>query len=215
MVSRLLVGDAKAEIEIKKSRFICYLKAVETKDEAESFIKEIKKLNYKATHNVYCYILNEDSSQQKYCDDGEPQGTAGLPMLSILKKEGLYNVAAVVTRYFGGIKLGASGLLRAYSSAVKAGLDAASIAELREFSLLEFELDFSVQASFEHKLRDYEYYEKNKTYSSKVAYELYVDSSKTDEICAYMVELTRGADIGLRRKELKAYILGSELTEIT
>lgn len=214
MANKLIVGEAVAEIEIKKSKFICYLKAVTTKDEAEDFIKEIKKLNYKATHNVFCYLLNEDQSVQKYSDDGEPQGTAGLPMLSFFKKEGLYNIAAVVTRYFGGIKLGASGLLRAYTAACKAGLEAAKVAEIRDFSLLEFELDFTYQASFEHRLRDYEYYEKEKLYTQSVGYKLYVELEKTDELCAYLLELTRGRDIGLKRTDLEVYILDSELTEI-
>lgn len=214
MANKLVIGEALSEIEIKKSRFICNIRAVETKEEAEDFIKEIKKMHHKATHNVFCYLLNEDLSVQKYSDDGEPQGTAGLPMLTFLKKEGIYNIAAVVTRYFGGIKLGASGLLRAYTSACKAGLDAAKIAEIREFSLLEFALDFALQASFEHKLRDYEYYEKEKTYAEVVFYSIYVGIHKTEEICAYLVELTRGADIGLKKRELRAYVQGSELTEI-
>lgn len=211
MVTKLIVGEARSEIEIKKSRFICSLRAVESKDEAEDFIKEIKKIHYKATHNVFCYLINEDLSVQKYSDDGEPQGTAGLPMLSLIKKEGIYNIAAVVTRYFGGIKLGASGLLRAYTSACKAGIEAATVVELRKFTLLEFELDFALQAIFDNRLRDYEYYEKEKTYTHHVGYKIYVDMVKSEEICAYLAELTRGAGMGLKKTELEAYILGSEL----
>ena len=96
------------EIEIEKSRFICYLKRINSKEEAEEYIQKIKKINYKATHNCSCYSLF-NPSYQKCSDDGEPQGTAGLPMLDAIKKSNINNVVAVVTRYFGGIKLGAGG----------------------------------------------------------------------------------------------------------
>src|SRR5690625_1377948 len=104
------------EIIIQKSRFIGYASRVNTEEEAQLFIQKIKKKHYNATHNCSAYIIGDNDQIQKANDDGEPGGTAGIPMLEVLKKLSLKNTAVVVTRYFGGIKLGAGGLIRAYSS---------------------------------------------------------------------------------------------------
>ncbi|MGX7350989.1 hypothetical protein RU97_GL000297 [Enterococcus canis] len=124
-----LAENGQHEIEIKKSRFICTLRRVESEDAAREFIQEIKKEHWKATHNCSAYLLGERSEIQRSSDDGEPSGTAGIPMLEVLKKNELINVAAVVTRYFGGTKLGAGGLIRAYSHAVSEALTAIGIVQ--------------------------------------------------------------------------------------
>lgn len=124
-----LAENGQHEIEIKKSRFICTLRRVESEDAARDFIQEIKKEHWKATHNCSAYLLGERSEIQRSSDDGEPSGTAGVPMLEVLKKNELINVAAVVTRYFGGTKLGAGGLIRAYSHAVSEALTAIGIVQ--------------------------------------------------------------------------------------
>ena len=124
-----LAENGQHEIEIKKSRFICTLRRVESEDAAREFIQEIKKEHWKATHNCSAYLLGERSEIQRSSDDGEPSGTAGVPMLEVLKKNELINVAAVVTRYFGGTKLGAGGLIRAYSHAVSEALTAIGIVQ--------------------------------------------------------------------------------------
>ena len=121
--------DGVAEIEIKKSRFICSLKRVETEDEAKLFIQRVKKEHWKATHNCSAFVVGDKSEIKRSSDDGEPSGTAGIPMLEVLVKKDLINVAAVVTRYFGGTKLGAGGLIRAYSHAVSNGIDEIGIVE--------------------------------------------------------------------------------------
>ena len=108
--------DCRTEIVIEKSRFICTLKKVSSEVEAQEFIKSTKKEFWDATHNCSAYIIND--MQQRSSDDGEPSGTAGVPMLEVLRKKNLTGVAAVVTRYFGGIKLGAGGLVRAYTNSV-------------------------------------------------------------------------------------------------
>src|SRR5690606_30234976 len=108
-------------------RFIGYAMPVETEDEAVKFIEEIKTKHRDATHNVYAYVLGEDNNIQRYSDDGEPSGTAGIPALEVIKKEDLRNVAVVVTRYFGGKKLGTGGLIRAYTRGAKIGLEAGII----------------------------------------------------------------------------------------
>ena len=122
--------DCRTEIVIEKSRFICTLKKVADEAEAQEFIKSTKKEFWDATHNCSAYIINE--MQQRSSDDGEPSGTAGVPMLEVLRKKNLTGVAAVVTRYFGGIKLGAGGLVRAYTNSVVSAVEAAGLAQKAE-----------------------------------------------------------------------------------
>ncbi len=122
-----IVKDFRQEIVIEKSRFICTLKKVGSEAEAQEFIKAVKKEFWDATHNCSAYIVDEMA--QRSSDDGEPSGTAGLPMLEVLRKNKLTNTAAVVTRYFGGIKLGAGGLVRAYTNSVAEAVRATGIAQ--------------------------------------------------------------------------------------
>ena len=132
-----IVKDFRQEIVIEKSRFICTLKKVHSEAEAQEFIKTIKKEFWDATHNCSAYIVDEMA--QRSSDDGEPSGTAGLPMLEVLRKNKLTNTAAVVTRYFGGIKLGAGGLVRAYTNSVAEAVKATGIAQkvlVSKFSFL-------------------------------------------------------------------------------
>lgn len=122
---RTVRQQSSAEIVIKKSRFIGYAKPVESEEEAVAFINEIKQLHKQATHNCSAYMIGERDQFQKASDDGEPSGTAGKPILEVIKHKGLKNVAVVVTRYFGGIMLGAGGLVRAYTDGAVAGIEAA------------------------------------------------------------------------------------------
>lgn len=129
--------DYRKEIIIEKSRFICSLKKVDSEEEAQEFIKAIKKEFWDATHNCSAYVVDELA--QRSSDDGEPSGTAGIPMLEVLRKNGLIGTAAVVTRYFGGIKLGAGGLVRAYSGSVAGAVKECGLAErilMSDFSFL-------------------------------------------------------------------------------
>lgn len=121
--------DLTNEIVIEKSRFICTLKRVRNEDEAKSFVSSVKAKYPDATHNCYAYIADEGAFFIKFSDDGEPQGTAGIPMLETLKNKGLKQVAVVVTRYFGGIKLGTGGLARAYADCVKRAIDLSGTVE--------------------------------------------------------------------------------------
>ncbi|MER2141095.1 MAG: YigZ family protein, partial [Priestia megaterium] len=115
--------EGSHEITIQKSRFICHMKRVTTEEEAQQFIQDIKKQHWNATHNCSAYLIGERDQFQKANDDGEPSGTAGVPMLEVLKKRGLKDTVVVVTRYFGGIKLGAGGLVRAYGKSVSEALN--------------------------------------------------------------------------------------------
>ncbi|MBQ2092919.1 MAG: YigZ family protein, partial [Clostridia bacterium] len=134
---------AQDEFTEKRSRFIGYAKPVTTEAEATAFIEEIRKKHWDAKHNVYAYVLREGNAQ-RYSDDGEPQGTAGVPTLDVLKKQGVTDCVVVVTRYFGGILLGGGGLVRAYSHAASIALQAAGIVEMRSFTSCETMLDYNL-----------------------------------------------------------------------
>lgn len=136
-----IVKDFRQEIVIEKSRFICTLKKVHSEAEAQEFIKNIKKEFWDATHNCSAYVI--DDMAQRSSDDGEPSGTAGLPMLEVLRKNKLTNTAAVVTRYFGGIKLGAGGLVRAYTNSVAEAVKGSGIAEKVLVSRFSFMYDLN------------------------------------------------------------------------
>jgi uncharacterized YigZ family protein len=131
-----IAKDTRTEQIISKSRFICSLKKVKTEDEAQEFIKAVKKEFWDATHNCSAYVIDEQ--HQRSSDDGEPSGTAGMPMLGVLRKQNLQQVAAVVTRYFGGIKLGAGGLVRAYAGSVSRAVEEAGLAQKVRMGLYVF-----------------------------------------------------------------------------
>lgn len=141
----------------KKSEFISYVKRIDSEEEAKAFIAEISKKHSDATHNCYAYIL-KDSEIARFSDDGEPGGTAGMPMLEVIKREGLTGVCIVVTRYFGGILLGAGGLVRAYAKGAKIGIDAAGIAEFVPYVCFEANVSYS---EYEKLLREMPKYSVN------------------------------------------------------
>ncbi len=141
--------EAREEFIEKKSRFIATIFPINSKEEAENIIQRVKKEFWDAKHNVYAYILPNNIS--KYSDDGEPQGTAGLPVFTVLNKKELVNVLVVVTRYFGGVLLGKGGLIRAYSESVKNVLEKAKIYEIIEKTCIEIECEYSIK----DKILDY------------------------------------------------------------
>ena len=126
---KTIANDGIVEEEIKKSRFICHLKRISSEEEGRECIAQIKKEHHKANHSCSAMIVGDDGQIKRSSDDGEPSGTAGVPMLTVLEKQGLTNVVAVVTRYFGGIKLGTSGLIVAYKAAAAEAIAAATIIE--------------------------------------------------------------------------------------
>ena len=139
---KTLEKSSSDEFIVKKSRFIGYAAPVKTNDEAVAFINSIKAKHRDATHNVYAYCLREGQIR-RYSDDGEPQGTAGLPVLDVLLKEGVTDCAVVATRYFGGILLGASGLVRAYTNTAKIGIDSAGIITMASCKIAELTCDYN------------------------------------------------------------------------
>ena len=141
---------ANAEQIIEKSRFIAYVSPAETREEAEEFIAAIRKKHKDATHNVPAMVLGDKFQTQWASDDGEPQGTSGAPIVKMLVAQGITNVAVVVTRYFGGIKLGTGGLVRAYTSSAKLGLEAAGVCDVCRRCVLTYGLDYTYLAKLQN-----------------------------------------------------------------
>lgn len=180
------------EINIQKSRFIAHIKRVETEEEAQAFISKIKKEHWNATHNCSCYLIGEHDQIQKANDDGEPTGTAGVPMLEVLKKRGLKDTAVVVTRYFGGIKLGAGGLIRAYSQATSAGINATGIVRRDLMRTISTTIDYTLLGKVENELRHSHYKLKNIDYLENVTVHTYVKVEKEQQFVEWITELTNG-----------------------
>jgi uncharacterized YigZ family protein len=152
--------DGIVEQEIKKSRFICHLKRVKTEEEARNFINSIKKEHYKANHNCSAFILGENSEIKRSSDDGEPSGTAGVPMLTVLENHNLTDTVAVVSRYFGGIKLGAGGLIRAYAGSVAHAIEEIGKLLVKEQQGISVKLSYAQYQEFanwrsKHDLEEY------------------------------------------------------------
>ena len=155
-------GPGEAEFTEKRSRFLGHVRPVETEEQARDFIAAMKKEYYDARHNCWCYILRD--GPERYSDDGEPQGTAGIPMLEVFRKEGICNLVCVVTRYFGGVLLGAGGLLRAYTKSAKDALDAAGVSVVRPWTEADIPCSYAMAERLKGELlalggmvRDMEY----------------------------------------------------------
>ncbi|AEM78568.1 YigZ family protein [Thermoanaerobacter wiegelii] len=187
---KTLYSYGVAEIEIKRSRFIGHAKPVSSEEEAIKFIEEIRASHRMATHNVYAYVIGENDEIQRFSDDGEPSGTAGIPVLNVIKKEGLKNVAVVVTRYFGGILLGAGGLVRAYTKGAKVGIDAAGIIEKIHAKRVILTFDYTFLGKIQNELLKKGYYIRDTIYSDKVSIVLHIEEGHLLEFQTFINDLT-------------------------
>ncbi|MGX2961673.1 YigZ family protein [Peribacillus sp. JNUCC 23] len=185
-------GNGKHEIIIEKSRFISHIARTESEEEAQVFIQHIKKLHKDATHNCSAYLIGEHDQIQKALDDGEPSGTAGVPILEVLKKKGLKDTTVVVTRYFGGIKLGAGGLIRAYSKSTSEGIDATGVVERKLMRVIGTYIDYTWLGKLENELRSSIYEVKEIHYLENVMIETYVEETGKESFMSWMTELTNG-----------------------
>ncbi|ANU13797.1 YigZ family protein [Planococcus halocryophilus] len=187
------VGDSgSAEILIQKSRFIGHAARAETEQQAIEFINSIKLLHKTATHNCSAYLIGEHDSIQKANDDGEPSGTAGFPMLEVLKKQGLKDTVVVVTRYYGGIKLGSGGLIRAYGKAVSAALTAAGVVDRRLHFLMKTSIDYTWLGKLENEIRQSPFPLDHLEYTEGVDLYIYVPIEKKMEFIDWINGLTNG-----------------------
>ncbi|APT16982.1 YigZ family protein [Staphylococcus epidermidis] len=187
---------------ISKSRFIAYIKPVSTENEAKAFIDEIKIKHKDATHNCSAYTVGPEMNIQKANDDGEPSGTAGIPMLEILKKLEIHNVCVVVTRYFGGIKLGAGGLIRAYSGAVRDVIYDIGRVELREAIPVTVTLDYDQTGKFEYELASTTFLLREQFYTDKVSYQIDVVKNEYDAFIDFLNRITSG-NYDLKQEDIK------------
>ena len=185
-------GDGENEIVIERSKFIAHVARTETEEEAQVFIQTIKKAHWNATHNCSAYLIGEHDQIQKANDDGEPSGTAGVPILEVLKKKHLKDTVVVVTRYFGGIKLGAGGLIRAYSKATSEGINATGVVERKLMRVISTKVEYTWLGKLENELRSSVYSIKEIHYLDNVVIDTYVEEEQTESFTEWMTELTNG-----------------------
>ena len=206
MEFRTIKEDGQVQEEIKKSRFICHAKRVYSEEEARDFITAIKKEHYKATHNCSAFIIGERSEIKRTSDDGEPSGTAGIPMLGVLENHNLTNVCMVVTRYFGGIKLGAGGLIRAYASSVALAVKEIGIIEIKEQAGIAIQLSYAQYQEYSNFLKEHNLIELDTNFTDQGDTMIYVDREEKENIKATLVEFFNGKvtlmDQGLREVEV-------------
>lgn len=180
------------ETIINKSRFIGYAMPIETEEDALDFIENIKTKHRDATHNVYAYVLGKDSNIQRFSDDGEPSGTAGIPVLEVIKKEDLRNVVVVVTRYFGGVKLGAGGLIRAYTKGAKIGLDAGIIVDMVLYAKIKIRIDYTLYGKMENYLMSEGYIVDGSNFDDGVNVFVYIEDTNKENFYNVITDLTNG-----------------------
>ena len=178
------------EIIIDKSTFIGYAKPIKTEEDAIEFINEIKKKHKDATHNVWAYTIGKTMNIQRYSDDGEPQGTAGIPTLEVIKKEDLRDVVVVVTRYFGGVKLGAGGLVRAYTKGAKVGIDAAKVIEKVMYKDVRIKIDYNQLGKIQNEIMNMNYFVKDTIYEDNVEIIVYSRLDEVNKLTDRMIDIT-------------------------
>ena len=183
-------GSGESEYTEKRSRFLGHIRCVESEEEAKAFIAETKKKYYDARHNCWCYIIK--GGAERYGDDGEPQGTAGIPMLEVLRREGVTNAVCVVTRYFGGVLLGAGGLLRAYTKTAKDALDAAGISVVRRWVEAELPCSYSQAEKLKNEIVSAGGTVSEMQYAADVTIKVLVPEELAEDFKAKIFDITAG-----------------------
>lgn len=189
---KTVLEEAQAEIVEKKSRFIATVRPVKTEDDAKAFIDEMKKKYWNATHNVFAYQIGERDELQRFSDDGEPQGTAGMPILNVLKGEDVKNTAIVVTRFFGGTLLGTGGLVRAYGKAAKEGLLEAGIAELVLYAKYSITVEYGDSGKVQYEVLQEGHTIFDTVYTDKVEFVVLVEKDTEGSFISKMTDIFRG-----------------------
>lgn len=190
---RMLKGYADTYFIEKKSKFISYVQPVYTEEEALNFLAGIRKKHYDATHNCYAYILGESMNIQRSSDDGEPSGTAGVPILEVLKKEELTNSIVVVTRYFGGIMLGAGGLIRAYTEGASRGIKAAGTVRVQPFLVHRLKLDYGLLSKLQYEIPKKDYIIESIEYLEDVTMRVLMAPDREDAFLQDLAQWTNGS----------------------
>ena len=183
-------ASSETEFVEKRSRFIGHVWRVESEEEARSRIEKTRKKHYDARHNCWCYIIKD--GPVRYSDDGEPQGTAGQPMLNVFQREGVVNVCCVVTRYFGGILLGAGGLVRAYTQSAKDALDAAGISVVRRWVAMEVPCTYAQFEAMRREVSAFGGVVEEVDYGSDVVLSALLPEERAEEFAAHVLDATAG-----------------------
>lgn len=202
---KTILKSNQAEIIEKKSKFIGTSMPIESEVEAEEFINSMRKKYYDATHNVFAYQLGERNELQRSSDDGEPSGTAGKPILDILKNEDIKNVAVVVTRYFGGTLLGTGGLVRAYSKCAKDALISSQIIEKVLYQEFEISVDYNLSGKVQFEMLNKDYTIKDTLYTDKVTFIVLVEIKYKEQFQNFITEIT-SAQAQINPKSISYYI---------
>lgn len=196
--------EAMAEFVEKKSTFIGHAKRIESEDEAKEFIQKIKGLHKEARHNVYAYMIGENRGIQRYSDDGEPQGTGGIPMLEVLKKNNITDVIVVVTRYFGGVLLGTGGLARAYSKGTSIAIKEAGIVEKVKGILLEVVVEYDLLGKLQYLCVQENIHIENIEYTDKVKIKILCEFIYLEKLKSQIISVTSGKAL-FEEDEMKMY----------
>lgn len=181
---------AKTELIINKSRFIGYCNPVMSEDEALDFIDKIKKEHKEASHNVFAYIIGTEMNIQRFSDDKEPSGTAGLPIIELMKKENITNLVVVVTRYYGGIQLGAGGLIRAYSKSARLVLQSAGFSFKRIYTPVKIVLDYTFWGKVQNQLEKHKYTYSEPVYAERIEFQVNVKSGQLEYFLDLITDIT-------------------------
>lgn len=208
---RILYEGGTGEITEKKSRFIANFKPVQSEDEAQAFIEEMRKKYWDARHNCYAWIIGKKGEEKRCSDDGEPSQTAGKPMLDVLEGEQIVNVCVVVTRYFGGTLLGTGGLVRAYSKAVKEGLTACTVLTVEPAKKIAVATDYNGIGKIQYLLGQQEITTLDSQYTDKVELKILVPDERTGKLKAEITEATSGKAEILELEEVYYSILDKEV----
>ena len=194
-------GTFEAVYEIKRSKFIATVMGEVDGDSAETFVKNIKKKYADATHNCYAYIVGQNAGIMRYSDDGEPGGTAGMPIIEVMKARGVVDCAVVVTRYFGGILLGAGGLVRAYTQGCVIALNAAQVCEMHPTETWMFEVAYPLWDKVQHTLKSLPVRMESTEFTTAVAFEISVKAADSEAVQAELTRVTDGRIEGLLEEE--------------
>jgi uncharacterized YigZ family protein len=202
---KTVLNEAMGELVEKKSKFFATVKPVSSEEEAQKFIDITRKKYADANHNVFAYVIGSNNEIQRYSDDGEPSGTAGLPILDLLKGEEIKNVAIVVTRYFGGTLLGTGGLVRAYSHCAKEGLNQSEIIEKVLYHKIEVTVDYTLSGKLQYYINENEPYLIDTLYVEAVTFVVLVEVEQVDNFCKDIKDITSGKG----QVELKELVYGA------
>ena len=199
---KTLIRDAQDEFIVNKSRFIGHGRPCETEEEALAFLAEMRAKYRDATHNCYAYIIGANMGVMRYSDDGEPGGTAGMPIIEVMKARGVTNCAVVVTRYFGGVLLGAGGLVRAYSQGAAAAINASGVGVMHPTSRYLMEIPYPLLNRMDYFLKDEPVQVEDRTFTDVITYTLVVRCADEAGFLARLTDMSEGAVEPLRYEEL-------------